>query len=124
MDKFKDMISSLTSKDYVFIDPPYLGSKASYNSKWGQAMEIYLMAFCQMLNERKVPFLITNNLLWNRSIFTEWRKQFACYMIAEDARKLYAKKEANRLEVFVSNKRLYPSKYIVHPDLVRLEKGK
>lgn len=114
-ERWNEMLSSLTPRDFVFIDPPYHGSKAGYNAKWKLSMEIYLMAFCQQLDERKIPFLITNNLGWNRTIFVEWTRlpHLHTYLWGEEAAKsIYSgKADKNRYEVYVSNYCFPASKY-------------
>lgn len=113
--RWNAMLESLTPKDFVFIDPPYHGSNAGYNAKWKLSMEIYLMAFCQQLDERGIPFLITNNLGWNRTIFIEWTRlpHLHTYLWSEEAVKsIYSgKADKNRYEVYVSNHCFPASKY-------------
>ena len=123
-DYFRSLIEGLDRRDFVFIDPPYHGSQASYNAKWKNQLEIYLLAFCQLLNERGVPFLLTNNLEYNKTVFAEWRKQFHCYKIRDAKVKLYSgKNRANAGEVFVSNLARSGTQYKLHPDLEPIPRG-
>lgn len=122
--RWVELLESLTPKDFVFIDPPYHGSNASYNAKWKLSMEIYLMAFCQQLDERGIPFLITNNLGWNRTIFIEWSRlpHIHTYMWDEDAAyRLYSGNTAmNKYEVYVSNKCFPAAKYALPEGLMEI----
>lgn len=113
--RWMHLLESLTPKDFVFIDPPYHGSNAPYNSGWKLSMEIYLMAFCQQLDERGIPFLITNNIGWNRTILIEWTRLPHIHTYMWDPDKplnLYkGDKEKNKYEVYISNKLLPAAKY-------------
>lgn len=101
---WRNMLESLTSRDIVFIDPPYHGSKASYNKVYNQKLEIYLFAFCQLLTERGIPWILTNNLYYENDIFKTWIKDYYAYKLKPSALKLYSgKQDASNGEVIVSN---------------------
>jgi site-specific DNA-adenine methylase len=123
-ERWARLLESLTPRDFVFIDPPYHGSNAGYNAKWKLSMEIYLMAFCQQLDARKIPFLITNNLGWNRTLFIEWTRlpHMHTYMWSEEAAlKLYSgKDDKSKNEVYVSNKCFPAAKYALPDGLIEV----
>lgn len=89
IDGFTAMIDSLDEHDLVFVDAPYLGSDAQYNklrgqswkSAQGQMLDIYLFALCQMLDERGIPFIFTNNIEYNTQVFREWCKLWNVYRL-------------------------------------------
>lgn len=122
--RWNELLDSLGPHDFVFIDPPYHGSKAGYNAKWKLSMEIYLMAFCQQLDQKGIPFLITNNLGWNRTIFIEWTRlpHIHTYLWSEEAAyKLYSgAAEKNKYEVYVSNKCFPAAKYALPEGLMEV----
>jgi len=105
-ERWRRMLGSLTSRDIVFIDPPYHGSEASYNKVYNQKLEIYLLALCQLLDERGIPWMFTDNLYYENDVFKEWVKNYYTYRLKPGALKLYSSKkgkEANNWEVIVTN---------------------
>lgn len=67
---------SLTSKDFVYADPPYLITCASYNEKsWNEKEEGRLLYYLDCLNEHKVPFALSNVLSTDNktnTLLNEW----------------------------------------------------
>lgn len=62
---FEDLkINKLTNKDFVYLDPPYLITCASYNEQngWNVIKENKLLQFCDSLNERGTKFALSNVL--------------------------------------------------------------
>lgn len=57
-------IDKLTDKDFVYLDPPYLISCASYNEQdgWNEDKEIKLLNLCDRLNEKGIKFALSNVL--------------------------------------------------------------
>lgn len=56
--------SFLTARDFVYVDPPYLITCATYNEQggWGENDERDLLAFLDGLNSRNIPFALSNVL--------------------------------------------------------------
>lgn len=54
----------LTSKDFVYVDPPYLITCATYNEQggWNEKAERDLLAFLDRLNNRHIRFALSNVL--------------------------------------------------------------
>lgn len=105
-ERWRRMLTSLTSNDMVFIDPPYHGSNAPYNKMYDQKLEIYLFALCQLLDERNIPWMLTDNLFFENDIFKGWIENYYTYKIKPGQLKIYKdpkKKEANNMEVIVTN---------------------
>lgn len=70
-------ISTLTDGDFVYVDPPYLISCATYNEQgaWGEQEEIELLGFLDNLNSRGVKFALSNVLRSKgkeNSILLDW----------------------------------------------------
>ena len=62
---FRDFnISELSSSDFVYADPPYLITCATYNEQggWDTNSEKDLLAFLDKLNERNIRFALSNVL--------------------------------------------------------------
>lgn len=75
---FRDFdISSLDSKDFVYVDPPYLITCATYNEQggWNEALEQDLLAFLDRLSQKHIRFALSNVLKSKgkeNHILTEW----------------------------------------------------
>lgn len=75
---FREMdLSSLTEKDFVYADPPYLLTCATYNERggWRESDEIDLLAFLDGLNNRNIRFALSNVLSAKgkqNQILAEW----------------------------------------------------
>lgn len=50
----------LTNKDFVYIDPPYLITKAEYNRNWKEKDDTDLFKILDDLNERGIKFALSN----------------------------------------------------------------
>ena len=62
---FRDFDTTpLTGEDFVYADPPYLITCATYNEKggWNEALETALLDFLDRLHARGVPFALSNVL--------------------------------------------------------------
>jgi len=62
---FRDFdLSGLTAEDFVYIDPPYLITCATYNEQdgWNEEKEQALLAFIDRLQERGIRFALSNVL--------------------------------------------------------------
>lgn len=57
-------ISKLTSKDFVYVDPPYLITCATYNEqgRWNDKDEEDLLIFLDKLNKKNIRFALSNVL--------------------------------------------------------------
>lgn len=57
-------ISQLTQTDFVYVDPPYLITCATYNEQggWSESDEKDLLCFLEELNQRKLRFALSNVL--------------------------------------------------------------
>lgn len=70
---FRDFpISNLTFKDFVYLDPPYFNTTATYNENggWSEKDENDLYAFCENLDARGVRFAMSN-VFENKNIKNE-----------------------------------------------------
>lgn len=71
-------LSGLGIKDFVYCDPPYYVSTATYNSSWGEVEERALLELLDRLNEAGVRFALSN-VLTNKGeenpILNAWVKE-------------------------------------------------
>lgn len=70
-------ISALTSQDFVYVDPPYLITCATYNEQggWDETAEKDLLVFLDNLNSKKIRFALSNVLRSKgkeNTILIEW----------------------------------------------------
>ena len=63
--------------NFVYLDPPYIGTTATYNenNKWNSDDDNKLFEFCEMLNERKIKFALSNTY-YNKGIENTKLKDF------------------------------------------------
>lgn len=74
----------LNDKDFVYFDPPYLVTCATYNEKdgWNQQDDIDLMNLCDRLNDNNVKFAISNvfeNKGKSNDMLKEWSNKYNVY---------------------------------------------
>lgn len=82
---FEDLkIEKLCSDDFVYCDPPYLITCATYNEKdgWNEVKEKKLLELLDKLNEKGVKFALSN-VLTNKGksndILIEWSKKYTVH---------------------------------------------
>ena len=78
---FRDFdTNGLTGQDFIYADPPYLITCATYNEKggWNEALERDLLAFLDRLHTQGVPFALSNVLRSKgreNTILLQWLEQ-------------------------------------------------
>ena len=78
-------VSSLSVKDFVYVDPPYLITCATYNEKsWNENEEKRLLAYLDELNDNKIRFALSNVLSTDgktNDILKQWlgEKGYNCH---------------------------------------------
>lgn len=79
---FKDLkIDKLSSNDFVYCDPPYLITCATYNEKdgWNEQCEKDLLDLLDRLNSQSVKFALSNVLFSKgktNDLLIEWSKKY------------------------------------------------
>lgn len=77
-------LNKLSENDFVYCDPPYLITCATYNEQdgWNEDKERELYALLDRLNEKKVKFALSN-VMYNKGreneILIEWVKKYNVY---------------------------------------------
>ena len=69
----------LSNKDFVYLDPPYLITFSEYNKYWSKKEEERLHNLLDKLNEKGIPFAISNVTHYKGKInesFLNWSKKY------------------------------------------------
>lgn len=79
-------INMLSQDDFVYADPPYLISTATYNEQdgWNEKNEIELLKLLDYLDEKKVKFALSNVLEHKgkyNHILMEWSKKYKIHYL-------------------------------------------
>lgn len=77
-------ITGLSSKDFVYADPPYLIGCASYNEQggWNEEKERSLLSFLDTLHKKGIKFALSNVLTHKgkeNEILREWLRKHKAY---------------------------------------------
>ncbi len=105
---FQEFIEKVqpTSKDLVYLDPPYLITFSEYNKLWNEDSEMRLISYLDELDSRGVRFAISN-VLWHRKryngTFNEWAQKYNIVRIQSNYISYHDNTEKNSYEVLVKN---------------------
>lgn len=84
---FREVLKKISNtNDFVYLDPPYLISTASYNENggWTERDEIDLLKELDKLNEKGIKFALSNVLNHKgkeNKILKEWSKKYNTYLL-------------------------------------------
>jgi DNA adenine methylase/adenine-specific DNA-methyltransferase len=99
--------SELDSKDFVYCDPPYFNSVATYNEQngWTEEHEKKLLSVLDVLNEKGVRFALSNNLKYENPLLNEWKNKYNIhYLNGNYSNCNYQKKDKSQdIEVLITN---------------------
>jgi DNA adenine methylase Dam len=99
--------SELDNNDFVYCDPPYFNSIASYNEQggWTEEHEKKLLCILNKLDENGIRFALSNNLKYENFLLEEWRKKYKThYLNANYSNCNYQKKDKSKdIEVLITN---------------------
>ncbi|MFW5848100.1 MAG: DNA adenine methylase [bacterium] len=100
-------IRTLTKDDYVYIDPPYFGTKASYNKLWDAAKENQLLNGILKLHKNKIKFGLSNiyqNKHTTNEHLIKWAKENGFYIHYPNVTYNYGGNgDSESIEVFITN---------------------
>lgn len=100
-------IEQLTQDDYVYLDPPYYSSIATYNENggWTEQDERELLELLDLLHSRGVKFGLSNNLKYDNPFLDEWKDKYNIHYLSIDYGNCnYQKKDKSKdVEVFITN---------------------
>jgi len=72
-------ITKLNENDFVYADPPYLITSASYNNNWTETEETDLLNFLDELDNKNIKFALSNVTIHNNKENTqliEWSTKY------------------------------------------------
>lgn len=99
--------SELNNKDFVYCDPPYFNSVATYNEQngWIEDHEEKLLSVLDRLNEKGVRFALSNNLKYENPLLDEWKDKYSIhYLNGNYSNCNYQKKDKSQdIEVLITN---------------------
>lgn len=100
-------LSNLNSNDFVYCDPPYFGSIATYNEQngWTSLNEEKLLNILDVLNCRGIKWALSNNLKYDNPLLDNWRKKYYTYYLNGDYSNCnYHKSDKSKdIEVLITN---------------------
>jgi DNA adenine methylase Dam len=100
-------LSNLNNDDFVYCDPPYFGSVATYNEQngWTEKSEKRLLIILDELNNRGIKWSLSNNLKYGNPLLDIWREKYNTYYLDGDYSNCnYHKSNKSKdIEVLVTN---------------------
>ena len=106
----KICVEELNKDDFVYLDPPYFNTTATYNENngWSEDDENALYSLCERLNENKIKFGISN-VFENKNIknqkLIDWcnKNKWNIYTFDKFTYMACGKGNSNAKEVFITN---------------------
>lgn len=106
---YKDI--EIKEDSFVYLDPPYLASTASYNENggWNETKEIELLKYIDGLNEKGIKFALSNvfkNKDKSNNLLIEWAKKYKVHYLKHSySNSNYQSKnrEVKTIEVLITN---------------------
>jgi len=97
--------SNLDKNDFVYCDPPYLNSIATYNKMWSEQDEKMLLIILDKLNDKNIKFALSNNLKYNNVILDKWKNKYNVYYLDNNYSNCnYQKKDKSKdVEILITN---------------------
>lgn len=76
----------LKKGDFVYADPPYFNSVASYNEQggWNEEREKALLMNLDELNQKGIYFALSNNLKYDNPYLDEWKDKYNVHYLNGD----------------------------------------
>ena len=103
-------VEELNKDDFVYLDPPYFNTTATYNENngWSEKDEATLYSLCERLNENEIKFGISN-VFENKNIknqkLIDWcdKNKWNVYTFDKFTYMACGKGNSNAKEVFITN---------------------
>ncbi|WP_415276445.1 DNA adenine methylase [Clostridium perfringens] len=104
-------LDKLNSNDFIYCDPPYLITCASYNDGWNELLERDLLSILDSANDKGIKFAISN-VLENKGkeniILKDWAKKYNIHLLDKTYKNCnYQSKDKNKenttKEVLITN---------------------
>lgn len=98
---------SFFSDDFIYADPPYFNSTATYNENggWGEQDEKDLLKCLDTVNEHNGSFALSNNLKYDNPFLDQWKNKYNVHYLNGDYSNCnYQKKDKSKdIEVLITN---------------------
>lgn len=98
---------TLTEEDFIYVDPPYYNSVASYNENggWTEENEKTLLEILDLINDNHIKFALSNNLKYENPLLDEWKDKYTIhYLNGNYSNCNYQKKDKSKdMEVLITN---------------------
>lgn len=94
-------INNININDFVYIDPPYSDSKASYNYQWSNEKDLLVMNYLDELNNKGIKFGLSNSLC-NKNL-TKWIRKYNIIELKKSKYKTNNKNKKESNEIYVYN---------------------
>lgn len=99
--------SDFSKDDFIYCDPPYFGSVATYNENdgWSEENEKTLLDTLDLLNEKGIRFALSNNLKYENPLLDKWKDKYNIHYLNSDYSNCnYQKKDKSKdCEVLITN---------------------
>lgn len=100
-------LSDLDNTDFVYCDPPYFSSVATYNESggWTEQNEQTLLNLLDELNNRNIRWALSNNLKYDNPLLDKWKDKYNVHYLGGDYSNCnYHKKDKSKdIEVLITN---------------------
>lgn len=82
-------VDKLNNNDFIYCDPPYLVTRASYNENngWNENNEKMLLNLLDELNQKNIKFALSNvleNKGKSNDLLKEWSKKYNVHILSND----------------------------------------
>ena len=97
---------SLTEKDFIYLDPPYLITASEYNKLWNQKDDDELMILLDELNRNKIRFALSDVVEYKGKENTKllnWAKKYNIYPIKSNYINYHDNSIKSFSEVLITN---------------------
>jgi DNA adenine methylase Dam len=95
------------SDDFIYCDPPYYNSVATYNENggWSEQDEKDLLHMLDVVNEHYGRFALSNNLKYDNPLLDKWKNKYNVHYLNGDYSNCnYQKKDKSKdIEVLITN---------------------
>lgn len=99
--------SHFKKEDFIYCDPPYFNSVASYNEQngWTEKDENELLSLLDKLHDNGIRWALSNNLKYKNDILKEWKEKYKVYYLDSNYSNCnYQKKDKSKdIEVLIVN---------------------
>ncbi len=104
---FRAYKNDVKQGDFLYCDPPYYNSVATYNEQggWSESDEKDLLELLDEVNKQGIRFALSNNLKYDNPLLDEWKNKYNVhYLNGNYSNCNYQKKDKSKdIEVLITN---------------------